>query len=1151
MNFLIMVSPFHLFRFISCLATVTVFCLLTGSAFGAGVVYSKSGQAYQYTEIEDQGEMIRLEVDQGSIVVPKALFHPKSLEQALGTVKKENPAPEAPAAVESTESPAPNLPEPAEANSLSQNRPDLRGLLSKYCYECHGDQKAEQDVNYEAMTDAALLSDGELLDVSHFMIEANEMPPAKATPLASLDRAEILRGFEHALAALRNARPGDPGVVVAPRINHNEYDYVVRDLTGLNLGLGKLLVPDNQAGEGFVNVGAAQNMTVGQFEAYLSTAKMLVRHAVITPESGIAWQEIPLPMEATTPTGFRNKLAEQWREWHDTQWDEMFEAHQKAVKEKTGMFLGAYFEAAWQYHHRAALGMPNATFDDIAANYEEPLYTTGVREIYEILTENPEQNGLMVEWLSERWHALPKPSSNDRTADRKAIQGLLAFIEEYGEGGDDYKGTLDFEVYSDRAERQQIRGKVHKGTWPYQIDLSKTKGNTLYLVVADAGDGSEGDYGFWENGVVHFKDGTKKPINELRLSTEVVEGAQPEVQGDKWRVKAPSVLKVELPSDAKKFDIDLRMDPAHKETASLQTIILDRPPETTGHIAGRGFPGAQRGGFKQARKTARSVEFIRQLDSTDHKHPRDDYAFGAWPDGYAKYYDIPSQKKEPRGPFGPLPMEMYEHMDAEQLAELERMKQSAIDAAQPALYELSQFLKENGLELAEGVLPSDAQLARLDPGTRGEAERLIEAARQHLAKQKDQVRELLYPFVARAWRQPIDLPVLDPLVGFYDEERAEGASFDGAIKTAMTAALMHPNFLYRFTQRNPNEGERRLTGNELATRLAFTLWGSLPDAELLALGDRLQEDDVLRQQVERMRTDDRIIALAREFASNWLQFSDFSATVNPDPDRFKGFDQVKGDMQREAELFFTDLFKNNRPVTNIIDADYTFLNKNLAQWYGIGGVDHSDFRQVALSGKNRAQRGGIFGMGAVLVKYSEPLRTSPVRRGAWFYEHFLGHHLPSPPANVPAISDDERNEEGQSIREQLEEHRDNPACFSCHDKIDPPGIALEKFDAVGRWREQDLADEPIDDQGKFVSNGLVLDGVEGLRQFVQDQQDVFLNNFCHELLGYCLGRTLEPTDEPLVEQMMQVLKNNEYRPAAALEVIILSNQFRTRRNSNL
>lgn len=1031
---------------------------------------------------------------------------------------------------------------------------ELREILAGNCYECHGSAEAEQDVDYENMSDEELLADAELLDLSLFMIEENEMPPSRAEPLSDPDRKAILMGLEMALANLENANPGDPGVVVAPRVNHSEYDSVVRELTGLDLELGKLLVPDNQAGEGFLNVGAAQNMTVGQFEAYLSTAKTLVRHARVSPSTGIEWREAPLPPDATQPDGIRGELVEEWRQWHDDEWDAMFENHTRSVKQATGMFLGAYFEAAWRYHHRAALGTPDASFEDIAANYDVRLYTTGVREIYELLTDEPEDEGLMVEWLSERWHALPGPEADD-DAVRRDCRDLVKFIDKHGGGrADDWAGRIErYELKPDNKTRsQEARGKIHHGAWPYWIDLDKTEGRTLYLVVADGGDGNEGDFAFWENGLVRFADGSEKPLHELTLPLTAVTGETPAWRDGKLRVHAPSVLQLEMPDDAKMLEIELRLDREHRETASIQTVILDRPPRTTGHLIGRGIPGASRGGFDRARKLARSIEFLDRLDETDHKHPRDDRAFTDWPDNYSRFYEIEDQADTPRGAFGPLPPEIYLHMDDAQLAELERLRNRVVDAAQPPLHDLATLFRENGLgDFPEGAIPDQKQLARLDAETREHAERLVAEARDLLAEQEAAARELLRPFVERSWRRPVSDRDLDPLVGFYRDERSSGASFDASVKVAMSAALIHPHFLYRFNARNQDDKPRPLTGRELATRLAFTLWGSLPDDELLALGDDLRDDEILRAQLRRMREDERAVAMAREFAAHWLQFHDFEQSVTPDPDRFAGFEKVKDDMTVEVELFFADLFRENRPVTNIIDADYAFLNKDLASWYGVGGVQHNDFRRVVLKGEDRARRGGIFGMGAVLVKYSEPLRTSPVRRGAWFHEHLLGNHLPSPPADVPPISDDERNEEGQSIREQLEEHRDNPTCFSCHDKIDPPGVALEKFDAVGRWRETDLAEMPIDDQGKFVETGRVLDGVEGLRHYVLELKEDFLATFCRELLGYCLGREVEPTDQLLIGRMLDALEADDLRPAAALEAVILSQQFRQRRNSNL
>jgi len=1031
----------------------------------------------------------------------------------------------------------------------------LRDLLADHCYQCHGKADAQLDVDFETMTDAALLADSQLLETTVYMVQEREMPPSDADEMPEEDREKMVFAIHDLLAKLRNAAPDDPGVVVAPRINHSEFNYVVRDLTGLQLDLGQFLIPDNQAGEGFVNVGAAQNMTVGQFEAYFSTAKKLATHALITPDVGLQWQMEPLPPATNTPQGLRDYLAERWRQWHDDQWDRMFIEHRGELKKSVKMFVGAYFEAAWRYQHRAELDMPKATFADIAAGYDVPLYASGVRETFELLTEDAEDRGPLVEWLAERWQDLPDPEGDSPTAARQGCRKLEKFVHDYSGGGDDYRGVVDpYEISPpNKAARQKLRGQIHHGTWPYTIDLNKTEGKTLYLVVADGGDGNEGDFAIWENAIVHFGKQDRRPLSELELNITAEVGKLPGWQENRLRVKAPSVLKVEMPQDATRLTVDLRVDDANKKTASVQTVILDHPPESTGYIIGRGVPGARLGGFRKAKKLASSAEFLTRLEETDHKHPRVDRAFHGFPEEALPYYPIRlPQNKKPRGIFGPLPPEMHAQMDPAQLAELDELKRLVVSAAQPSLVELSEFFDQQGIALPEGELPQRKHVAPLKGDARQKAKELYDAARQTLTQHDQQAREILRPFITRAWRQPIDEETLTKLVGFYHEERGRGASFAGAVKVSMAAALIHPNFLYRFNQRNPDDAERPLRGNELATRLAFVLWGSLPDDELLSLGDRLQSAEVLQQQIDRMLQDERSVALSSEFAAHWLQFHDFKSLAQPDAERFGDFTEVKEDMQQEAILFFDDLFRHDRPVSNVIDCDYAFLNKRLADWYGIPGVNHKEFRRVTLDGQSQTQRGGVLGMGAVLVKYSEPLRTSPVRRGAWVHENLLGIHLPLPPANVGMISDDERNEEGMSIREQLEQHRETPSCFSCHDKIDPPGVALEKFDAVGRWRNQDLAGEPIDDQGKFVASGMVLDGVDGLRHYLlEEEQDQFLKNFCNKLLGYCLGREVEPTDQPLLEEMMQQLRDNDLRPSSALRTVLFSRQFRNRRNSNL
>ncbi len=353
---------------------------------------------------------------------------------------------------------------------------------------------------------------------------------------------------------------------------------------------------------------------------------------------------------------------------------------------------------------------------------------------------------------------------------------------------------------------------------------------------------------------------------------------------------------------------------------------------------------------------------------------------------------------------------------------------------------------------------------------------------------------------------------------------------------------MSPNFLYRAQESRGSAEAYAIADHELAERLAFFLWASVPDEELLQVAEsgRLNEPDVLLAQARRMLADERGKRLAKHFAAAWMHFEGFEEYSAPDGERFAEFTpELREDMHREALLFFDDLFRNDQPITNVYDADYTFLNERLARHYGIKGVAGEEFRKVQVP---KSRRGGVIGMGAILTKTSKPLRTSPVLRGEFVLSAVLGTPVPPPPDDVPLLSDDEVSKNGLTLAEQLAQHRDNTACYSCHARLDPLGYALENFDPIGRWRETYLSGNPVKVDG-VMPNGEKVAGLEGLRQYIADRQDQFVRNFSRTLLGYALGRRVEVIDEPLLQKIVEDLEANDYRFSTMLSGILTSPQF--------
>src|SRR6266702_4355766 len=312
-------------------------------------------------------------------------------------------------------------------------------------------------------------------------------------------------------------------------------------------------------------------------------------------------------------------------------------------------------------------------------------------------------------------------------------------------------------------------------------------------------------------------------------------------------------------------------------------------------------------------------------------------------------------------------------------------------------------------------------------------------------------------FACRAFRRPATPQEVDQLLGFFALARKQGDSFEEGIATALQAVLVSPNFLYRMERDQPpppGQSSVPVSQYELASRLSYFLWSSMPDAELLraAAQGSLRRPPVLTAQVKRMLHDAKSFALVENFAGQWLQFKNIDV-VRPDLQRFPEFDDgLRLAMRRETELFIDNIIRNDGSVMELLDANYTFLNERLARFYGIAGVTGPDFRRVDVSGTPRG--GGILAQASVLTVSSYSTRTSPVLRGKWILENLLNAPPPAPPADVPPLDDSKAGQSG-TLRQQMEEHRKNPACASCHASMDPLGFGLENFNAIGAWRTED------------------------------------------------------------------------------------------------
>ncbi|MBX3400115.1 MAG: DUF1592 domain-containing protein [Gemmataceae bacterium] len=400
----------------------------------------------------------------------------------------------------------------------------------------------------------------------------------------------------------------------------------------------------------------------------------------------------------------------------------------------------------------------------------------------------------------------------------------------------------------------------------------------------------------------------------------------------------------------------------------------------------------------------------------------------------------------------------------------------------------------------------------------------------------------LSSFASRAFRRPVKPDEMQRLMKLFEIADKQGDKFEQAMKLPLKAILVSPHFLFRIEEdpKNPNDA-KAISEFELATRLSYFLWSTMPDEELfrLAGAGELRKPGVLQSQVKRMLKDPKSSALTKNFAGQWLMLRNI-LTLSPDPNTFRTWDEsLRSAIIRETELFFEHIVQEDRKVLEFLDANYTFLNDRLSWHYGIPGVKGGEFRKVTLPD---AKRGGLVTQSSILLVTSNPTRTSPVKRGKWVYENILGLTAPPPAPDVPEL---EKTVLKGTLRQRMEQHRANPSCAGCHEKLDPLGFGLENFDAIGKWRELDEGTK-IDASG-VLPDGAKFNGPAELRKVLMGKADLFRRCLSEKLLTFALGRGLEYYDKCVLDDLVKKLKTGEDRFSALVLAIVETDAFQKRR----
>jgi hypothetical protein len=435
-----------------------------------------------------------------------------------------------------------------------------------------------------------------------------------------------------------------------------------------------------------------------------------------------------------------------------------------------------------------------------------------------------------------------------------------------------------------------------------------------------------------------------------------------------------------------------------------------------------------------------------------------------------------------------------------------------------------------------GVTESRDKIFLCHPATAGEEQACAEKIITNLAH--------------RGFRRPIDADDLPSLMALY-RQGAESGGFESGVRLALQTILVSPEFIFRMEFDPPDAAPgsvHRVSDVELASRLSFFLWSSIPDDELLAVAERggLSDPSVLEGQVRRMLADQRSQSLVKNFVGQWLFLRNIPR-VQPDSAAFPNFDDnLRQALEQETELLVESTLREDRSVADLLNTDYTFVNQRLAEHYGMKGIYGNEFRRVAVTDPNRQ---GLLGQASIMTVTSYPNRTAPTIRGKWVLEQLLGTPPPPPPPNVPALKDD-GNVKTMSMRARMEEHRASPQCSVCHRLMDPLGFALENFDGIGRWR--DSAGE--EGAGTIDSSGVLPDGTEfngpaGLREILVSKRGQFVETFTERLLTYGLGRGVEQYDAPIIRRIVREASADDQRWSSIILGIVKSNPFQMRRTN--
>ena len=776
---------------------------------------------------------------------------------------------------------------------------------------------------------------------------------------------------------------------------------------------------------------------------------------------------------------------------------------------------------------RDSLTADDKTVEAVAA--ERGLNAKYLGNLWSKLTSD--DRSLILDDLRSRWgSAKPKDTAALATHVATWQMGLWTF-NPVGLLGRKGSRSRWMERVSPLLTQQELRFQI-----PAPKDGEEAKEFVVSLVAGDAGDGNEHDFVVWRQPRL-VADG--KPDTLLR---DWVTADGNAIDAASVCVRAPSVITIRLPADmaGRELVTTVSLEPEIGAEGSVQADVVAGTPDAKSGLQ----PSETIVKFEHVDIGAdkRTVSYRRPILVTEKSKARKRFeaAMGdfrsLFPAALCYTQIVPVDEM--------LTLTLlYREDDHLARLMLDDNQKSRLDK----LWGELRYVSREPLRVVD-VLDSllettidHPQSGVFDDAVKSFNER-ADAFRKKLVKSEAKHLDALVAFTSRVWRRPLAEAERAELRGLYRRLRDLELPHEEAFRLTLARVFVASPFLYRLEVAPDGSEPAPVADLELASRMSYFLWSSIPDEELraAAANGTLHEPAVLVRQTRRMLKDSRARRLATEFACQWLHIHGFDPLEQKSEKHFPEFAALRGDMYEESILFFTDLFQSDGSLLSLLNADHTFVNERLAKLYGIPGIEGADWRRV--DGIHGHGRGGILGLATTLAKQSGATRTSPILRGNWISEVLLGEKLPKPPKNVPQLAD--AVPEGLTERQLIERHSSDQACAKCHARIDPFGFALESFDTIGRHRQKNAAGLTIDSR-TTLPDGTQIDGLSGLRNYlVEKRRDDFLRQFCRKLLGYAIGRELQLSDRPLIDEMLVRLAKDDYRASVAVETIVLSKQFR-------